>query len=59
MAYHGLAQAATAKKHGVSEVTIWTWRRNAKSARRTAPDEGKLHFGPCSLTSLIRAEVQA
>jgi transposase-like protein len=34
MERNGLTQLAAAKKHGVSTVTIWQWKRAAKKTRR-------------------------
>jgi len=50
-ASQGLTGKQASKKFGVSEVTLWKWRRDAKvSAARHSTG---------SLTSMVRAEVQA
>ena len=58
----GLTYAQTSKKFGVSAVTIWKWRRDAKAAgRRRQPREvrsGRMSADG-SLAALVRAGLQA
>ena len=57
----GLTGRQAAKKFGVSEVTLWKWRRDAKGAGQRRPKAA--HTGRASangsLAAIIRAEVQA
>src|SRR5580765_2730068 len=56
MRANGLTQAAVAKKHGVSAVTIWQWNRAAKRrARRGARLKGGQANG---LDYVLRSEVR-
>ena len=58
---NGLTQVAAAKKHGISAVTLWKWRSDAKGTRRAsrsrAVQPGRATNG--SLDGLLRSEVRA
>ena len=53
----GLTYAQASKKFGVSAVTLWKWRKKAKTAPRERSSRRVQANG--SLVALVRAEVQA
>lgn len=59
MEQHGLTQAAAAKKHGVSAVTIWQWRRAAGQTRRaTARTVSRSVTSGSGLEGMLRSKVR-
>src|SRR5437867_3622107 len=59
-ATEGLTGKQAAKKFGVSEVTLWKWRRDAKGASRVRqPRAGRpVRAADGSLDGLLRSEVR-
>src|SRR5437899_2076935 len=57
-----LTQVATAKKHGVSAMTIWTWNRAAKRGRSTrhtrARRAAKTRFGTEPTMRIVRGRLR-
>lgn len=58
MERNGLTQVAAAKKHGVSAVTIWQWKRPAKSSKRQARAPRTTSASNGSLDGLLRTQVR-
>jgi len=57
MERRGLTQVATAKEHGVSAVTIWQWRRAARTPKRRAKAPRPVASSR-ALDRMLRAEVR-